>query len=316
MTKLKNKSVTYWKQAENGLLAHVYEHIASTYISDTLIKNGLYYIADFDHWARTYGTVLYLDYSLQSAKASRVLKKAFSDFKKTSLSHDQVLRAAQQVAIEYERPLVAFENSFVETVQALHALNWLDISKLSAFQAEEKTSVNTVFSTEGIRYGRYTPKSFLQHTLHFEIDEDLYANNPALKAMAVLLIQTIALNLHKYLEASYVYYDTGDEWNNGAKTVAYRTDLMFAKKAAPTVNDLETKCNEYLSILKKNSLSRDLQKLVSKQYIDERARYFSLESMNTITDGIIIGYKGWQSVARKDLIQHLLENTKVKVISN
>jgi len=314
MVKSNTNSSTYWKQAENGLLAHVYEHVASSYVSDYLVRNGLYFIADFDHWARTYGTVLYLDFSSHSKEAVRALRKAFLEFSKTTLSFEQVQRAAQQIAIEYERPLVEFEVAFVDELRTLHTKPWTDINKLGVFQAEETTSVNTVFSMNGIRYGRKTPKSFVPVTLHFEVNKTAYATNPAMKALAVLLTQAVALNLHKNLEDTYVYYDMGDEWNKGAKTVAYRTELVFLKNMEPSIEGLQQKADTYLQSLQKSSLSRTLQHLLRHTYVNERDRYFSLESMNEITNGILIGYTGWKSVANNSTIELLLENLSIKVL--
>lgn len=314
MTHSKTQPFTYWKEASNGLIAHVYEHVASNYITDYLVKHGLFFIADFDHWARTYGTVLYLDFKTHNNKADRTLKKALAEFKKTALSLDQVKHAALQVAIEYDRPLTQIEQAFVDEIRVLHTQPWVDMNELTALQATEETSVNTVFASEGIRYGRKTSKSFVESTLHFEIDEKFYTNNPAAKALAVLLIQAVALNIHRLLDYEYTYYDAGDEWDWGAETVAYRTKIVFSKAASPSIQELEQKIITILDSLNNGALANKLERLIHKAYIDEQARYFSLEAMNEITNGIIIGYAGWKSVAQQAQIQSLLDNIIVKVL--
>lgn len=315
MTQPTTKSFTRWKSAENGLIAHIYEHAASSYITDYLLDNGLFFIADFDHWAKTYGTVLYLDFNTHSHRASRILRKAFSEFKKSKMSSEQIKKASQQIALEYERPLMELDEQFIYQLQALHQNTWSDINELPAFQAKKETSVNTVFSMPGIRYGRKAHKNSIPLSLYFEIDMESYAGNPALKALSVLLVQAVALNLHKLLENDFIYYDMGDEWDLGAPTVAYRTVLSFPKITPPNTHELEDVINRHLLHLREGAFSLHLKQLLLTAYKAENASYFSLEAMNDITDGIIIGYAGWKSVAKVTTIQSLINNLSVEFLS-
>ncbi len=315
MTQPEKKSLTYWKQAENGLISHVYEHIASTYITEYASSRGYYFIADFDHWAKTYGTMLYLDFNTYSHEVHHLLQEAFSEFQKDSITHEKALNAARQVASEYERPLMFLEESFIKKLQELHNLPWVDIDEFTVELASEETSVNTVFHSSGIRYGRRTPKSFNTLTLHFEIHKKAYENNPAMKGLAVLVTQLIALNVHAFLNNNYVYYDKGDEWDWAAEIVAYRTYLSFSTKSLPSTKDVQKRINKYVNSLASSPLPDRLEYLIQNNYRDASARYFSMESLNKITGGVILGYGGWKLVGERTEIERVLNNSTVKVMS-
>ena len=316
MINRKPESKVYWKQASNGLIAHVYEHIASSFITGYMTNKNMYYVADFDHWARTYGTLCYLDFRLQSNESASQLHKAYAAFAKEDITFDMARHAALQISAEYQRPLMQFDDKFVNELRYLHSKAWQDIRDFSIEQATEDTSVNTVFSMEGIRYGRVMQSSFENIILHFEINKEVYKNNPALKALAILIIQTVALNLHRSLEDEKEYYDTGDIWDNGAEIVAYRTKLAFPKRSMIDQKILQERSNSYLIGLNKSLLSKKLCRLIMLNYKNESSRYFSYESMNEITNGIFIGYAGWKKAATISNIQLLMDNVSIEVINN
>jgi hypothetical protein len=313
MTTLSSK--TLWKRASNGLIAHIYEHIASSFITKELEKAGLSLISDYDHWARTFGSVMYIYVRLHSKKAKKEFRSALDTFNSTGITFDMAQHAAQQVSIEYERTLQEFTDEFVNELRALHKEIWKDISTLPAFQADTETSVNTVFSSPGITYSKVLPKKFADATIHFEVNKKLYQDNAALKALSVLIVQAVALNLHRSLEDDYLYYDIGDEWDNGADPVAYRTTLSFSKDASPHINTLRTSVDFYVQELKNRHFSKSLQVLLNHTYKDDSVQYFSLETMNSITNGIIIGHAGWKTVSDIAIIETILDSVKVKVLS-
>lgn len=308
------KQTFYWKQAKNGLIAHLYEHIASSFITGELTRKSAFFVADFDHWARTYGTVLYLDFNAHSKESSRLLHRAVKDFSKSTITSEQLLLAANQISAEYSRPVSKLDESLLEEITEFHKQRWQIAAQLPAFQADAETSVNTVFSVDSITYGRQSAVSITSRTLHFEINESLYAKNPAKKALAVLVVQALALNIHRALDDAYPYYDNGDQWDYAADTVAYRTELLFQKKAAPSNETLQFSIDTWKRAFETPAFSRQLAKNIRNNYKNESAQYFSYATMNEITGGILIGYAGWKSVAKPALIQKFVEATSISIV--
>lgn len=56
MTFSKKPHETYWKQAESGLISHVYEHIATQQVDTYMHSKQHYFLASYDLWGNTYGT--------------------------------------------------------------------------------------------------------------------------------------------------------------------------------------------------------------------------------------------------------------------
>ena len=307
-------SVSCWKEAENGLVAHIYEHIASSYITSHLVDKGLYFVADFDHWAHTYGTFFYLNFCLHSKQAQNELEAVLRDFSETNITYEMVKKAVAQISSEYKRPVVYLNETILGSLKSIHVKPWRDVAQLPAMQAETGTSANTTYESRGIAFGEIDESLFIQRALYLDIDENYYANSPPKKALAVLVLQAIALNMHEFLGRDIIFYDAGDEWNEGAPTVAYRTHLQFTTRDAPTLDELQGKVDEFMKTLANSSFSIRVKELLKKSYKHESAQYFSLEAMNRITDGITLGYAGWRSVADEHSIDNFVKHTYAEVV--
>jgi len=278
-----------------------------------MVKRSLYPVVDFDLWGKTYGNVLYIDVRMNSSRAHRTLRKALRCFDHLQITNELTKRAVNQVGIEYQRPLVSFGDELTQALNVLHGDSWKDIELLDVNRATESTSVNTVFSTTGLKYGSHTPAHFSEVYFHFEVDETLYRDNPAMKVLAVLVVQAVALSVHQELSQTYTFYDCGDEWDVGAETVAYRTHLQFVREGAPTVADLSVLVGRLVCELSKSRIAAGVESLIKKLYNVESHWYFSLEKINEITGGVTLGHKGWLTVSRRKYIQNLLESVTVSV---
>lgn len=299
-------STTLFKNAPDGLIAHVYEHVVSSYLTTFALKNNLYILTDYTLWARTYGAIMYVEVETYTDSAEQLLRTALEQFGTMIITAESIHKAAQQIAIELERPLVECSEDFIVTIRALHSVSWRELSELEAEQADPATSVNTLFSSNGYAYGNESQKSFLERTLHIEVDVSAYQDSPAKKALAVLVVQMVTLNIHALLEADAVFYDRGDEWDANGETVMYRTTLGFEASTVPSTEWASAKIAEYLDLLKSKDLTSKFVRLLGETYSNDYTHYFTLSDINQITDGIIIGNAGWRSVAESEIVSTIL----------
>lgn len=310
---MRRQDIHLYKHAQNGLMAHIYEHVVANWLDSQLHNAGLFFVVDYSLWAHTYGTTCLLAIRPVSVAANRKIRRALREFHSSELTDAEIRRAAEECGLEYRRPLIKIESVFFDTIRALHAKEWGAYDELAAAQATVQSSVDTVFDARGIAYDDEVEGDVREVVLHFEVPQDNYRNDPARKALAVLLVQALSLNILREICETYAAYDDGDEWNEGARTVAYRNYLLVA-------DDVSEKDVEAFLVKRVGELACDtgfiqsFRVLLARKNLREADQYFSLEAMNRITDGILIGPAGWRSVADEATIRELLSAVTVKVV--
>jgi len=307
-------SPTYWKQADDGLTAHIYEHIIAHYIEMYMRERGCQLVTDYDMWAKTYGRMCLLETRFQTKSAQKDFEKAIKLTSKLVISDSMIDNAVNECGIEYRRLVLKTEDSFSGALNRLATIPWDITENLSYDKAESLSSVNTQFKNEHIRYASRSPRKFEEVILEYALDEKIFASNPPLKALAVLVVQTIALNQSAFLATQLQMYDDGDEWDEGAARVAYRVHVSFTSESLPSQQKMRQIFNANQTAILNAGLADKIYQLIQDNYAQENQQYFSLQTMNNITGGIVIGGAGWQQVGTRENINLLLRELEVRFL--
>ena len=87
----------------------------------------------------------------------------------------------------------------------------------------------------------------------------------------------------------------------------------------PSKEKLQKLCNDFLKSLieDKNKEYSDFiintKELLKEAYKDPDSCYLSISSMYSLTNGFIMGYEGWKSVADEGIIKDLLLHSSVEL---
>lgn len=304
----------YWKQAQNGLLAHIYEHVMCLAADAFMQKQNNMSVLDYDLWAHTYGKTAFLEVRTQTQEAKVALREILNNTQHLVITNNIINQAILECSCEYERLVKNVSPDFFNDICQLHDLKWQTIADFSAQQADEKTSVDTVFATNNLEYGKRSPRNFNDVFIEYSVQESIYQDSPAMKALAILCVQVLALNLNLQLKSHCVYYDTGDEWAEGAQEVGYRMKLRFPKSKQLEVHELGSILKKGLVDMRKNDrFSQKLIGMLKKNYHNPDLYYFDQYMMNRISDGIVIGGKGWKSVAKEQCVRDILQSIDIEV---
>ena len=123
-----------FKKSENGLIAHIYEHISVNHIENYLLNKGFFDSVDFRPWGHTYDETLVNTFEYYDEKVCEEIKKAYLAFDKTTIPYEEIKWAAKEIAIEYRRPLIKINQSITKEIDELHQTPWQDIEELPAIR--------------------------------------------------------------------------------------------------------------------------------------------------------------------------------------
>ncbi len=304
---------TFWKTAENGLLAHLYEHLITQEIDEQMQAQGYLLVTDYSMWGKTYGTTCFIDFSARNEAVANDFASTIQGLQGMSFSRDAVRVASLECACEYARPLMKLdEDMLLDSIVKMHNQPWKPISEFFAQQAVDSTSVNTLFELPSIRYGRRRRTSFSSVIAQYTISPHSYVDKPELKALSAILIQSLALNFNAYLKNIYVYYDAGDHWTGRAISTEYETMFVFPKKDAPLEGQLLSHFYQYIARVQRSNFLAKLTDMLHNGYaFDPSVAYFDQDTLNRITGGVVMGGLGWKEVGNLEVIRNTLNSVRV-----
>ena len=112
------KSITLYKTITNdGLLAHIYEHIVAHYVMSQMQAAGRYLVADYTFHAATYGTTCYLTIESLNSKVVDKAVRYIHQADKIRFLPQITTRAAHECAIEASRVAVGIDIDEFKTNQ-------------------------------------------------------------------------------------------------------------------------------------------------------------------------------------------------------
>jgi len=303
-----------YKTADNdGLIAHIYEHLLAQYVLKYLQDNEFFVLSDIILSAKTYGDTCFMDAELYSPEAKKTYDEALREFDKLVISEDDILRAASECGIEMNRNIVEVDRSELsKKLREVQISPWCKQIDMAYRKARNESSVNTLFHTSYVKYSKESDDLFRECVLEYSIDESRI-QTPVDQALAAIVMQIVALNFLTVVREKYTVYDRGDQWSEASLSVDYRMFLGLIKKDDNIVDQLKCEFMEYVQFLSVSSFCDNLQAaLVGCSHNYEQV-LLGRDTLKSILGGCVVGGRGWLEMADNTLIRQILKAIEIDV---
>lgn len=303
-----------YKTADNdGLIAHIYEHLLAQYVLKRLQDNEFFVLSDIILSAKTYGDTCFMDAELYSPEAKKTYDEALREFDKLVIPEDDILRTAGECGIEMNRNIVEVDRSELsKKLREVQISPWRKQIDMAYRKARNESSVNTLFRTSYIKYSKESDDLFRECVLEYSIDES-HIQTPVDQALAAIVMQIVALNFLTVVREKYTVYDRGDQWSEASLSVGYRMFLGLIKKDDNIVDQLKCEFMEYVQFLSVSSFCDNLQAaLVGCSHNYEQV-LLGRDTLNSILGGCVVGGRGWLEMADNTLIRQILKAIEIDV---
>lgn len=303
-----------YKTADNdGLIAHIYEHLLAQYVLKRLQDNEFFVLSDIILSAKTYGDTCFMDAELYSPEAKKTYDEALREFDKLVIPEDDILRAAGECGIEMNRNIVEVDRSELsKKLREVQISPWCKQIDMAYRKARNESSVNTLFHTSYVKYSKESDDLFRECVLEYSIDESRI-QTPVDQALAAIVMQIVALNFLTVVREKYTVYDRGDQWSEASLSVGYRMFLGLIKKDDNIVDQLKCEFMEYVQFLSVSSFCDNLQAaLVGCSHNYEQV-LLGRDTLNSILGGCVVGGRGWLEMADNTLIRQILKAIEIDV---
>ena len=303
-----------YKTADNdGLIAHIYEHLLAQYVLKRLQDNGFFVLSDIILSAKTYGDTCFMDAELYSPEAKKTYDEALREFDKLVIPEDDILRAAGECGIEMNRNIVEVDRSELsKKLREVQISLWRKQIDMAYRKAHDESSVNTLFRTSYIKYSKESDDLFRECVLEYSIDES-HMQTPVDQALAAVVMQAVVLNFLVMIREKHTVYDRGDQWSEASKSVGYRTFLGISKKDDSIVHQLKNEFMEYAQFLSASPFCDNLQAALVRCSHNYEQVLLGRDTLNSILGGCVIGGKGWLNMADNTLIGQILKAIEIDV---
>ena len=303
-----------YKTADNdGLIAHIYEHLLAQYVLKYLQDNEFFVLSDIILSAKTYGDTCFMDAELYSSEAKKTYDEALREFDKLVIPEDDILRAAGECGIEMNRNIVEVDRSELsKKLREVQISPWRKQIDMAYRKAHDESSVNMLFRTSYIKYSKESDDLFRECVLEYSIDES-HIQTPVDQALAAIVMQIVALNFLTVVREKYTVYDRGDQWSEALKSVGYRMFLGLIKKDDSIVHQLKCEFMEYVQFLSASSFCDNLEAVLVRCSHNYEQVQLDRDTLNSILGGCVIGDKGWLKIADNTLIGQILKAIEIDI---
>ena len=303
-----------YKTADNdGLIAHIYEHLLAQYVLKRLQDNGFFVLSDIILSAKTYGDTCFMDAELYSPEAKKTYDEALREFDKLVIPEDDILRAAGECGIEMNRNIVEVDRSELsKKLREVQISLWRKQIDMAYRKAHDESSVNTLFRTSYIKYSKESDDLFRECVLEYSIDES-HMQTPVDQALAAVVMQAVVLNFLVMIREKHTVYDRGDQWSEASKSVGYRTFLGISKKDDSIVHQLKNEFMEYAQFLSASPFCDNLQAALVRCSHNYEQVLLGRDTLNSILGGCVVGGRGWLEMADNTLIRQILKAIEIDV---
>lgn len=303
-----------YKTADNdGLIAHIYEHLLAQYVLKRLQDNEFFVLSDIILSAKTYGDTCFMDAELYGPEAKKAYDEVLREFDKLVIPEDDILRAAGECGIEMNRNIVEVDRSELsKKLREVQISPWRKQIDMAYRKAQDESSVNTLFRTSYIKYSKESDDLFRECVLEYSIDES-HIQTPVDQALAAVVIQSVALNFLVMIREKHTVYDRGDQWSEASKSVGYRTFLGISKKDDSIVHQLKNEFMEYAQFLSASPFCDNLQAALVRCSHNYEQVLLGRDTLNSILGGCVVGGRGWLEMADNTLIRQILKAIEIDV---
>ena len=303
-----------YKTADNdGLIAHIYEHLLAQHVLKRLQDNEFFVLSDIVLSAKTYGDTCFMDAELYSSEVKKTYDEVLREFDKLVIPEDDILRAAGECGIEMNRNIVEVDRSELsKKLREVQISPWRKQIDMAYRKAQDESSVNTLFRTSYIKYSKESDDLFRECVLEYSIDES-HIQTPVDQALAAVVIQAVALNFLVMIREKHTVYDRGDQWSEASKSVGYRTFLGISKKDDSIVHQLKNEFMEYAQFLSASPFCDNLQAALVRCSHNYEQVLLGRDTLNSILGGCVVGGRGWLEMADNTLIRQILKAIEIDV---
>lgn len=303
-----------YKTADNdGLIAHIYEHLLAQYVLKYLQDNEFFVLSDIILSAKTYGDTCFMDAELYSSEAKKTYDEALREFDKLVISEDEILRAVGECGIEMNRNIVEVDRSELsKKLREVQISPWRKQIDMAYRKAYDESSVNTLFRTSYIKYSKESDDLFRECVLEYSIDES-HIQTPVDQALAAIVMQIVALNFLTVVREKYTVYDRGDQWSEASKSVGYRTFLGISKKDDSIVHQLKNEFMEYVQFLSASPFCDNLQAALVRCSHNYGQVLLGRDTLNSILGGCVVGGRGWLEMADDTRIRKMIDLIEIDI---
>ena len=303
-----------YKTADNdGLIAHIYEHLLAQYVLKRLQDNEFFVLGDIILSAKTYGDTCFMDAELYSPEAKKTYDEALREFDKLVIPEDAALRAASECGIEMNRNIAEVDRSELsKKLREVQISPWRKQIDMAYRKAHNESSVNTLFHTSYVKYSKESDDLFREYVLEYSIDES-HIQTPVDQALAAIVMQIVALNFLTVVREKYTVYDRGDQWSEVSISVGYRMFLGLLKKDDKIINQLGCDFLEYVKSLSSSVFCDNLQKALVRCSDNHKQVILNRSMLNAILGGCVIGGKGWLEMASSAQIRRMINSIELDV---
>ena len=306
-------SSLYKISKDNGLLAHVYEHLLAQYVLKYLQDRGFFISSDIILTAKTYGDTCYMDAELHNPAAPNIYNEALRAFDKYAIPEKAVRRAVGECGIEMNRAVLELNrDELTPNLRVLQSSEWCQQSEMTYRKSYDKSSVNTLFCVPYLKYGKKSNKLFPECVLEYSVDEE-HIKSPIDQALTAIVVQTVALNFLVAVRENHTVYDRGDQWSEASLSVGYRIFLGLAKEDKRIASQLKSEFAAYIQYLLKSPFCSNLQKALLRCSCNLEQVLLGRSTLNNILGGCVIGGRGWLEMANDARIKQMIAAIQLDV---
>lgn len=254
---MKYKSAFY-KQVDNGNIAHLYEHIIANAITSKLLSNHLYRSFDYQLDANHYDGVIRLALNYNDKRVIKIAKNILNSFKYTK---KDISNNIAQISIELKKSLTIDESLVSDELIKLHIQPWLDYKSMS-FTKYPSDSARS-FKTKSIS----TDKSIKDDITTYQLVYELNDCPEFLRPLSIYVLESVGLTVIDQIYHSYPdIYDDGDEWAMHQPLIGYLTNILFAKVSHYTKKQFSDIQHTVVHELSDPSVAKRIAKFASESH--------------------------------------------------
>jgi hypothetical protein len=308
-----NKTRILVKQINHGLYAHIYEHIVANRIDTSLLREGLLPVISYSFYAETWNGVASLHFETYNDSTLEIFDNIAKVELKRDILLDELHRAIEECAGEYERNLRSIDaDRLLSVISSVHKTEWLQLCDFDQVYSDEKDKAFSEFATDFISYGKRSPNSFQEVNYTYTLPSKFCKEYPDLKPLAAVAVQALALLQIRFMADAHRGYDKGDEWAEYHPYVGYYHSFIYNKKLHMTLEEVLATYSKGLNAARRNMLVEKVLYLLRDTYQNVDNYYFSAATLHAIS-GSIIGSKGWAKIATEKNMLLTLKNISVEI---
>lgn len=300
------KRLVLIKSHTNPVIAHIYEHIFCYALEEFFLKNHMFTYIDYSYGAVTYRSgLIHITINLFTTEAQKISDEIRSIT--PSFDEDTVSVAILEIMAEKQIKIDGDYQKLEGQLRKLHQLNWDEVNEVG-FRDDIKRKRSHGVADEYDASG----SDFREMKITADLNS-VTVNSPRETSLPLfhIIAEAILNNLSDLLARDYAYhgyesYTTNYTASKTAMTRKYRVHKKQIDRLTTEIEDSEQLIDD---MLEHGFIDKVIDYLSSVSYSaplkapDEMSLYEQ--------SGILIGAKGWATLADEKLIKAVMNNLSI-----